>query len=128
MSHLKTYIVEDSLVIRENLIATLEELAPIKVIGVAEDESVAVQWLRQPDIAVDLVIIDIFLKTGSGLGVIQAGAELSEAPKLVVLTNYATQDMRRKCFQLGADEVFDKSHDIDGLIQYCRQMSTDSKG
>jgi len=128
MSHLKTYIVEDSLVIRENLIATLEELTPIKVIGVAEDESTAVQWLRQADVAVDLVIIDIFLKTGSGLGVIQAGAELSEAPKLVVLTNYATQDMRRKCFQLGADEVFDKSHDIDGLIQYCRQMSTDSKG
>ena len=91
MSHLKTYIVEDSLVIRENLIATLEELAAIKVIGVAEDESIAVQWLRQPDIAVDLVIIDIFLKTGSGLGIIQAGAELSPAPKLVVLTNYATQ-------------------------------------
>ncbi len=128
MSHLKTYIVEDSLVIRENLIATLEELAPIKVIGVAEDESTAVQWLRQPGVAVDLVIIDIFLKTGSGLGVIQAGAELSEAPKLVVLTNYATQDMRRKCFQLGADEVFDKSHDIDGLIQYCRQLSADTKG
>jgi DNA-binding NarL/FixJ family response regulator len=128
MSHLKTYIVEDSLVIRENLIATLEELTPIKVIGVAEDESTAVQWLRQPDVAVDLVIIDIFLKTGSGLGVIQAGAELSEAPKLVVLTNYATQDMRRKCFQLGADEVFDKSHDIDGLIQYCRQLSADTKG
>ena len=128
MSHLKTYIVEDSLVIRENLIATLEELAPIKVIGVAEDESTAVQWLRQPGVAVDLVIIDIFLKTGSGLGVIQAGAELSEAPKLEVLTNYATQDMRRKCFQLGADEVFDKSHDIDGLIQYCRQLSADTKG
>ncbi len=128
MSHLKTYIVEDSLVIRENLIATLEELAPIKVIGVAEDESTAVQWLQQPGIAVDLVIIDIFLKTGSGLGVIQAGAELTEAPKLVVLTNYATQDMRRKCFQLGADEVFDKSHDIDGLIQYCRQLSADTKG
>jgi DNA-binding NarL/FixJ family response regulator len=128
MSHLKTYIVEDSLVIRENLIATLEELAPIKVIGVAEDESTAVEWLRQPGVAVDLVIIDIFLKTGSGLGVIQAGAELSDAPKLVVLTNYATQDMRRKCFQLGADEVFDKSHDIDGLIQYCRLLSADAKG
>ena len=128
MNHLKTYIVEDSLVIRENLIATLEELAPIRVIGVAEDESTAAQWLRQPDVAVDLVIIDIFLKTGSGLGVIQAGAELSEAPKLVVLTNYATQDMRRKCLQLGADEVFDKSHDIDGLIQYCRQLSADTKG
>ena len=128
MSHLKTYIVEDSLVIRENLIATLEELAPIKVIGVAEDESTAVEWLRQPGVAVDLVIIDIFLKTGSGLGVIQAGAELSDAPKLVVLTNYATQDMRRKCFQLGADEVFDKSHDIDGLTQYCRLLSADAKG
>jgi DNA-binding NarL/FixJ family response regulator len=63
MQPLRTYIVEDSPVIRENLIATLEELVPIEVVGTAEDEASAVQWLSRPeDNACDLVIVDIFLK------------------------------------------------------------------
>ena len=33
MGHLKTYIVEDSPVIRENLIAALEELVSVDVVG-----------------------------------------------------------------------------------------------
>ncbi len=125
MRQLKTYIVEDSIVIRENLIATLKETSPVKVIGMAEDESTAVQWLHQPENSVELVIIDIFLKTGTGLGVIKAGAALAPRPKLVVLSNYATQDMRGKCLQLGADQVFDKSHDIEDLILYCNGLVAD---
>jgi hypothetical protein len=31
--------------------------------------------------------------------------------------------MRRKCLALGADRVFDKSHDIDALVQYCHQLA-----
>ena len=80
MYPLKTYIVEDSPVIRENLIATLEELVPVMVVGTAEDESTASQWLAQPDHPVDLVIIDIFLSGGSGLGVLRAAKACSQAP------------------------------------------------
>ena len=122
MANLRTYIVEDSPVIRENLIATLEEMVPLEVVGTAEDESTAKHWLGRPDNACDLVIIDIFLKRGSGLGVLQAvrGAQR----KLVVLSNYATPDMRRKCLELGADKVFDKSNEIDGLISYCSRLAT----
>ena len=57
MPQLKTYIVEDSPVIRESLIATLEELVPVKVIGTAEDENTAVQWLTAPQNHADLVIV-----------------------------------------------------------------------
>ena len=69
---LKTYIVEDSRVIRENLIATLEELVPVEVVGTAEDEASAVRWLGDPANHADLLIVDIFLKTGTGLGVLRA--------------------------------------------------------
>src|SRR5258706_4160004 len=85
MAHLRTYIVEDSPVIRENLIATLEEMVPIEVIGTAEDESSAAQWLAKADNACDLVIIDIFLKSGSGLGVLQAARSAPASRQLVVL-------------------------------------------
>ena len=128
MTALKTYIVEDSQVIRENLIATLEELVPVKVVGTAEDESTAVQWLSLPGSRFDLVIVDIFLKQGSGLGVLRAARALTTRHKLVVLSNYATSDIRRKCLELGADRVFDKSNDIDALIQYCGRLADGETG
>jgi CheY-like chemotaxis protein len=128
MPPLKTYIVEDSPVIRESLIATLEELVPVQVIGTAEDESTAVQWLTDASHAVDLVIVDIFLKSGSGLGVLRALHTPMLHHKLVVLSNYATQDMRRKCLELGADRVFDKSNDIDALITYCDHLANGGTG
>jgi DNA-binding NarL/FixJ family response regulator len=101
-------------------------MAPIQVVGTAEDEAGALRWLA--DNACDLAIVDIFLKSGSGLGVLKT-ASLSERPiKLVVLSNYATPDMRRKCLELGADRVFDKSNEIDALILYCCRLADGSTG
>lgn len=128
MHALRTYIVEDSPVIRENLIATLEELVAVDVVGTAEDEASAVKWLAQPEHLVDLVIVDIFLKGGTGLGVLRAATGLPPGAKLVVLSNYATQDMRRKCLELGAHKVFDKSDEIDALIQYCGRLASGDMG
>jgi DNA-binding NarL/FixJ family response regulator len=128
MSQLKAFIVEDSPVIRENLVAALEEMAPIEVIGTAEDESGAVAWLSSPENHCDLVVVDIFLKSGSGLGVLKAAAAAPTKLKLVVLSNYATPDMRRKCLELGADRVFDKSNEIDALILYCCRLADGSTG
>jgi DNA-binding NarL/FixJ family response regulator len=120
----KTYIVEDSPVIRENLIATLEELVPVHVVGTADDENTALAWLATPGNEFDLVIVDIFLRTGSGLGVLRAARNMTQhRHKTVVLSNFATPDMRRKCLELGADRVFDKSNDIDALIQYCGRLA-----
>ena len=123
MPALPTYIVEDSPVIRESLIATLEELAPVHVVGWAADEAGAVRWLTQPGNAAALLIVDIFLAGGSGLGVLRAVGRLTRRPRMVVLSNYATPDMRRTCLALGADQVFDKSTDIDALIDWCNQQA-----
>jgi len=123
MPALTAFIVEDSPVIRENLIAALEELAPVKVVGTADDESTALSWLGADEPGCDLVIIDIFLKRGSGLGVLRAATQMHKPMSLVVLSNYATSDMRRKCLELGASRVFDKSNEIDALIQYCSHLA-----
>ena len=45
---LRCFLVEDNPVIRQNLIATLEEMLAVEVIGTAEDEPAAVQWMRTP--------------------------------------------------------------------------------
>lgn len=128
MALLKTYIVEDSKIIRDGLIAALEELSPIQVVGFAEDESTAVQWLSTTDNAADLVIVDIFLKQGSGLGVLTAARRVQLGRILVVLSNHATPEVRRKCTELGANKVFDKSNDLEALMLYCERLASGEAG
>ena len=125
MTTLKAFLVEDSPVIQRNLVAALEELAPVKVVGVAEDERGAVEWLgaRCNPPGCDVVIVDIFLKAGSGLGVLRAARDLHMPMTLIVLSNYATADMQRRCLELGASRVFDKSSEVDELIHYCEQLA-----
>ena len=125
MSPLRTFIVEDNKVIYDNLVSTLQELANVEVIGHARNETDAVKWLREDQGSgdVDLMIVDIFLHTGSGLGVLKAAQDARLRGRRVVLTNYATPDIRQRCTQLGADRVFDKSCELEDLITYCEHIS-----
>ena len=120
---LDVYVVEDNVIVLESLIAALEELAPVHVVGTAADESVAVEWLAADGERCDVVIIDIFLRSGSGLGVIAAARRKRPEAALVVLSNYATDEMNARCLASGADRVFDKSRDIDQLVAYCIALS-----
>jgi DNA-binding NarL/FixJ family response regulator len=128
MDKVKTFIVEDSSVVRENLIAALEENAPVEVIGVAEDETTALAWLLRDDHACDLVIVDIFLRRGTGLGVLKGLGAVATRIKRVVLSNHATPDIRLKCRELGADEVFDKSNELDAMLSYCNRLVAGDAG
>ena len=123
MSSLRTFIVEDSPIILDNLVATLEELADVKVVGSVPDEKAAVAWIRSGEHDFDLIIIDIFLKSGSGLGVLRAAQEAGVKARRIVLTNYATPDIRKRCAVLGADRVFDKSGELEDLIDYCGRIA-----
>lgn len=119
----RTYIVEDNPTIRENLVATLEELGGVQPIGFAETEQQGSLWLTHHAEQWDLAIVDLFLKQGSGLGVLQACQGRHPDQKVIVLTNYATPDIRVRCKELGVDAVFDKSTDIDALIDFCLDLS-----
>lgn len=123
---LKTYFVEDNPTIRENLIGTLEELAGVTAVGTAETENDGKAWLTDRQQDWDLAIVDLFLKQGSGLGVLAACRDRSSRQKVVVLSNYATTDIRQRCAQLGVDAVFDKSNEIDALVDFCLQHSSAS--
>lgn len=114
-----TYLVEDSETIRDNLISTLEEIAPVKVVGFAETENEASAWLSSNNGDWQLAIVDLFLKEGSGLGVLKGCQKRNVNQKVVVLTNYATNDIRQRCAELGSDAVFDKSNELDELLDYC---------
>ncbi|MDT3705540.1 MAG: response regulator [Thiobacillus sp.] len=117
-STLKVFLIEDSALLQELLGNMLSELDGIEYCGCADGEAQALQRLAEAP--VDLVIIDIQLKQGSGIGVLaalQAGDQYGE-PHKVVLTNYAHATMRQRCERFGMDAFFDKSLDLDQLIDY----------
>lgn len=115
----KAYIVEDSPTIRQNLIETLQELAAVEPVGTAETEHEGKRWLAQNQSQWDVAIVDLFLREGSGLNILEALRSRKPGQKLIVLSNHATNDVRWRCQQLGADAVFDKSTEIDSLVDYC---------
>lgn len=123
MGNVSIFIVEDSSIIRENLIGALHENAPVDVVGSADSETAAVRWLADSANHCDLVIIDIFLKTGSGLGVLKALATREDGPSRIVLSNHATPDIRAKCLQLGAAKVFDKSNELEEMLGWLNRFA-----
>jgi DNA-binding NarL/FixJ family response regulator len=128
MSLLKVFIVEDSPFIRQNLVGALEEMAPVTVIGLAEDATSALAALTAEPAPCDLAIVDVFLRGGSGLDVLRGLSDRRSPIARVVLTNYATPEIRAQCLSLGADRVFDKSADIDALVDYCVERANGGAG
>lgn len=123
MKKLITYLVEDNTTILANLIETLSEMADVKVTAHAATQVEASRWLHLHDGAWHLAIVDLFLKQGSGLGVLAGCQQRESYQKIVVLSNYATPEIRLRATTLGADAIFDKSTELDELIAYCRQQT-----
>ena len=113
------FLVEDSALIRENLIVAMAELADTRVVACAESESEAADWLRRHPHEWELAVIDMFLKEGTGLGVLKVCHARAPRQRAVVLTNYADLDVRAQCMALGADAVFDKSTELDAFLEFC---------
>ncbi len=124
----KTYLVEDNPVIRENLVGFLEDVADATVVAHVSTEEEAVKWLHSHRTEWDLAVIDLFLQQGNGFGVVIACRDRAPHQKVVVLSNYATSDMRERSRELGADAFFDKSAEIDQLLAYCEGANRASSG
>ena len=119
MQTLLTYLVEDNPIVRINLIETLGEIAHLRITAYAATQDEASQWLTSHRADWHLAIVDLFLKQGSGLGVLAACQARAPFQKVVILSNYATDDIRQRSAALGADAVFDKSTELDSLMEYC---------
>ncbi len=122
MQELKAYVVEDNATIRENLIGALEELTCVRVVGNSATEDEGLQWLEQNAQDWDLVIVDLFLQRGSGIRLVQRMHRRSSSQKVIVFSNYVNASVRKRCAQLGVDAVFDKSTEIDFLVDYCARQ------
>ncbi|OUM01905.1 response regulator [Variovorax sp. JS1663] len=120
---LSTFLVEDNKTIRDNLIPALEDLVGARIVGFAESEIEAATWLTSHAGDWQLVVVDIFLKQGSGLGVLRSCRQRRPSQRAVVLSNYVNADIRARCTALGADAVFDKSRELEAFFAYCNDAN-----
>ncbi|MDR6890545.1 MULTISPECIES: response regulator [Variovorax] len=116
---LQTVLIEDSNTIREALIPALADLADARVVAIAETASEAVSVLQMLGDAWDLAVVDLFLRVGSGLTILRHCKQRAPHQRVVVLTNYPTEEMRRRSLELGADALFDKSKELEQFFEWC---------
>jgi len=116
------FLVEDSPPARETLTFALAESAAIETVGYAESELEAVDWLSSHE-KPDLVVLDLFLNAGTGLGVLAKIRQMAlQDLRVIVLTNSATSLLRRSCMLLGAEAVYDKADNLEEFLEHCRGM------
>src|SRR5215207_1600086 len=117
---INAFLVEDKPDIRRTLVEAMEEIAPLRFVGHADSETSARQWLGSHNEDWDLAIVDLFLTEGSGFGVLKDCQQRTARQKVVVLTSHNQENILHYCRELGADEVFDKSQDVEKLVLYCQ--------
>jgi two-component system OmpR family response regulator len=118
---LAVFVVEDNEEIQENLAEALEELTCAKVVGGSRNEESALAWLATHH-EWDVLLVDLFLRGGSGIRLVQRVQRANAGQKIVVFSNYVNAAVRKRCAQLGVDAVFDKSTEIDALVDYCSHL------
>lgn len=104
----------------------MRDLANLEVMAVAETQDEAHEALEQYAKSWQLLVVDMFLREGSGLGVLRSCRTRRGDQVALVLTNYPTDEIRRQCAELGADGVFDKSLELDAFLERC--MAIESSG
>jgi two-component system OmpR family response regulator len=118
-----TFLVEDNETIAKNLIESLQEICNVKVVAVCATQNEASLWLAHHQGEWSLAIVDLFLKEGNGLSLLASFRNRAKDQKVVVLSNYATPQIRNRAKELGADAVFDKSSELELLFAYCDELN-----
>jgi two-component system OmpR family response regulator len=124
LSAVRVVLIEDSPALRQVLSGMIEDIAGIEIIGEvdAEDQALAVIEQYRPDIA----IIDLELNQGSGLNVLRqiyAQSDRYHGMHAVVFSNHAHASVRERCRMLGASAFFDKTFQMDDLLDYLQRVA-----
>src|SRR2546423_15276142 len=76
----------------------------------------------------DFVVLDISLPGGNGMQVLERIKTSNPALRVIMLTNFAFEQYRRRCAELGADYFFDKSNEFDKVLEVLRSEPCPATG
>lgn len=116
----KAVVVDDHPLVRKSLVDLLENELGLRVCGEAEDAPTALQIAREHE--PDLMIVDISLKEGSGLHLVQQiKSELPDV-RILVASMHDEKIYAERCIAAGALGYVSKQSDTEVLIQGIRDV------
>jgi DNA-binding NarL/FixJ family response regulator len=122
---LRVLLVEDSKVLTERLTEAIKQIADVELVGTADTEAAAVAAVKKD--TVDVIILDLHLKQGTGFGVMRALAATQLKPRIVVLTNYDLPEYKNAAIALGASHFLDKARDYGRLPEILHEISQEHR-
>ena len=118
---LRVLLVEDSPVLTEHLTEAIQQITDVSLIGTADTEAAAVAAVKSE--SVDVIILDLHLRQGTGFGVMRALAMKQPPPRIIILTNYDLPEYRKAALALGATYFLDKARDYNRLPEVLHEIS-----
>jgi DNA-binding NarL/FixJ family response regulator len=120
-ANVNVLIVDDSQLVAERLEGMLTEVSDdIRVVWHAQDVAEGRQAIQCGD--PDVIILDIRMPGGSGIGLLEEIKREVGAPVVIILTNYPLPQYRDRCMKAGADYFFDKSAQFDQVAEVLRGL------
>jgi two-component system, OmpR family, response regulator len=120
---LRVMLIEDSALLVRELSSAITDYSDSRIVAVADSEDSALRHLRRDALSIDALVVDLFLRQGSGLRVVRSVKTQWPALHVVVLTNYATIEVRKAAAGLGVDRVFDKSKQLDDFLAHMERLA-----
>jgi len=117
---LRVLLVEDSKVLTDRLTEAIRQISDVELVGTADTEASALAAVRHAP--VDVIILDLHLKQGTGFGVMRGLAATAEKPRIIVLTNYDLPEYKSAAIALGATHFLDKSRDYGRLPELLHEI------
>ncbi len=117
---MRVFIADDSEMVCKSLANLLASIEGITIAGRAHDVPGAIESIRR--LSPDAVILDVQLRGGSGLDVLQEVKRERRAPVVIVSTNCPYPQYRKKYTEAGADYFFDKSMEFEKVIGVINEL------
>jgi len=115
------FVVEDSELIRTQLLRLLATYPEFKVIGTASTETEAAEHILNTP--TDAVLLDLSLASGNGLQVLKRIKGSGHNARFLVLTNTRNDLLRDACIAQGASGFYDKSTEIDACLAHLQSWA-----
>jgi two-component system, NarL family, response regulator LiaR len=119
-SRIRVLVVDDHAIIRKGIRAVLEIVPDIEMVGEAENGIQAVQLDRE--LHPDVILMDLMMPEMDGIACIRQIKDQLSAARILVLTNFAGEDMIFPAIKAGAMGYHLKDSSPETLIEAIRQV------
>lgn len=118
---IRILIAEDQRIVREGLVALLEDEAEVAIVGQATDGEAAVVMYEQ--LRPDVVLMDLQMPHVDGAEATRRIREQYPDARILVLTTYATDEFIFKALRAGARGYLLKDASADQLLEAIRSIA-----